>query len=370
MLGRLVTPLLSYDDFRTTNRFPAIDGVRAIAALMVVFFHFAGPDWWFLSGWLGVQLFFVLSGFLITTLLLREADRHGKVSLGDFWIRRIFRILPAYYMALALTVVLALLQDQWLLAGGPSSIWWFVGVTPEFAPTGLNFGQAWTIGFEQKFYLLWPLVGFVLVVKPSRRVLVWLLALATMIAWTGWWTSAVHFAVILLGCGMALAMHYRTTFRLLRPLTTPVGMVAVLGGLVYAQMHVESWTLSMGGQVRPILMYSVMAVLVLPVVCARSRVSRFLSLPPMVWLGERSYSIYLVQVVAGSVVAAMLPKSAEGPPHAVLVMIVCCMLADLMYRWVERPMIRVGRRLTTHGRRSARRHLRPVVGVPEEMSAP
>lgn len=373
MLRRSVTPLLSHHEFMEIRRFPAIDGVRAVAALMVVYFHFAGPDWWYLSGWLGVQLFFVLSGFLITTLLLREMDSRGSVSLRSFWIRRVFRILPAYYVALAVTVVLAILRDQWVNAGGPSSIWWFLSVTPEFAPTELNFGQAWTIGYEQKFYLLWPLVGFVLVTKPLRRTVVWAVALIGLLAWCFWWLSAVHFAVILLGCGMAMVMHHGLTFRVVRWLTAPVGMIATVSALVYVQMHVQEWSLSWGSQGPPILIYGVLASLLLPVVCATSWLSRLLSLRPMVWLGERSYSIYLVQVIAGSVVVAMLPESTEGPPHALIVGIVCCMLADLMYRWVEQPMIAIGRRLTTRGRRVAGRPPESTMtpaGRPEVMAAP
>ena len=72
------------------RRFPALDGLRAIAAVIVVAFHFGGPRWTWLSGWVGVQLFFVLSGFLITTLMLREEESRGRVSLRSFYIRRVF----------------------------------------------------------------------------------------------------------------------------------------------------------------------------------------------------------------------------------------------------------------------------------------
>jgi len=112
MRAHLFSPTLSHDAFVSSTRFPAFDGVRAVAALMVVAYHFAGPNWTFLSGWLGVHLFFVLSGVLITTLLLREESANERVSLARFWIRHVFRILPAYYVALRLIVGTILLHGS------------------------------------------------------------------------------------------------------------------------------------------------------------------------------------------------------------------------------------------------------------------
>src|SRR5689334_3129720 len=81
---------LSHSEYLALKRFPALDGLRAIAALMVVVFHNQGPDW--VQGWIGVQIFFVISGYLITTLMLREEDRSGQISFKRFYARRIFRI--------------------------------------------------------------------------------------------------------------------------------------------------------------------------------------------------------------------------------------------------------------------------------------
>src|SRR6187551_1792962 len=96
-LSGMTTP--THADYLAQRRFPGLDGLRAIAASMVVLFHFGGPD--IVQGWIGVHLFFVLSGFLITTLLLREHDRAGRVALVDFYLRRAFRILPVYFLVLA-----------------------------------------------------------------------------------------------------------------------------------------------------------------------------------------------------------------------------------------------------------------------------
>ena len=101
---------MTHEQFLALKRFPALDGVRAIAALMVVFFHYGGPG--FLQGWLGVQIFFVLSGFLITTLLLREQARDGRIDLREFYRRRAFRILPVYFVVLLVTAAGLLVAGQ------------------------------------------------------------------------------------------------------------------------------------------------------------------------------------------------------------------------------------------------------------------
>ena len=103
---------MSHEDYLGMRRFPGLDGLRALAATMVIFFHFGGPNWTWLSGWVGVYLFFVLSGFLITTLLLREQDRTGRISLSNFYIRRVFRILPPYLVILGGIVAFVILRGE------------------------------------------------------------------------------------------------------------------------------------------------------------------------------------------------------------------------------------------------------------------
>src|SRR5436853_352766 len=97
------TPIRRYEDWRAARYFPGLDGLRAIAALLVVFHHARTHRLWgVLEGWNGVTLFFVLSGFLITTLALREEDERGALRWRAFFVRRGFRILPVYLASLAL----------------------------------------------------------------------------------------------------------------------------------------------------------------------------------------------------------------------------------------------------------------------------
>ena len=154
-----------------STRLPALDGVRALAVLLVMLSHslWRFPEtapWlpWLAQGALGVQLFFVLSGYLITTLLLRERDRTGRISLSSFYMRRARRILPAF---LAYVAVIALLQALGLLniplryyAYVLSQTWNYqVLWNPSVDPTGhWYFGHYWSLALEEQFYLLWPLL--------------------------------------------------------------------------------------------------------------------------------------------------------------------------------------------------------------------
>ena len=156
-----------YDEWRATRYFSGLEGLRAVAALLVVFHHARTHRLWgALEGWNGVTLFFVLSGFLITTLALREEDEHGALRWRAFVIRRGFRILPIYFASLALYAVVMFSVG---LGGSHRSVFthalpWYLSPFPEvpfFTKTHIVFSLAWSLGIEEKFYLLWPLLAFV-----------------------------------------------------------------------------------------------------------------------------------------------------------------------------------------------------------------
>jgi peptidoglycan/LPS O-acetylase OafA/YrhL len=167
-----VSTTLEFEQFQALRRFPVLDGVRAIAILLVFTAHPAYEHFWpALHGPNGVTIFFVLSGFLITTLALREEARDGWLDLKGFYIRRICRIYPLYVVVLALYCVLilglgmesarkTLFLDElpYYALGLPEHGLFVHGV---IAP----FDGAWSLGIEEKFYLLWP----VLLVATARR---------------------------------------------------------------------------------------------------------------------------------------------------------------------------------------------------------
>ena len=332
---------MTHEQFLALKRFPALDGVRAIAALMVVFFHYGGPG--VLQGWLGVQIFFVLSGFLITTLLLREQARTGRISLREFYRRRAFRILPVYFVVLFVTAAGLLVAGQFWQNPLGRDFPLYLTFLNEFGHGGA-YGQSWSLGVEQKFYLVWPLLAFALLPRWRPMVTVGLMALAlAVVPFTvssdpkGW---SVHYFTVLVGCALALLLHNRRGFALIRPFMTPWVILLFLG--VHLSVPLLSGALDgrIPGFVSVVPIYAVATGLALPSLLAPGRVQRLLSARPMVWLGERSYSIYLVQAIAHSVV---LLTGASGLVMAVLTALVAIGIADLTHRFVELPMIRRGR---------------------------
>ena len=147
------------------GRIPSLDGVRAIAILLVLYAHadIPGHSAFMLAaikgrcGFLGVQLFFVLSGFLITALMLRERERTGGVSRAGFYMRRALRILPAYIAYLAVVAIMPPMADHRLTRSDwLSALTYTVNFHP--LPLPMAISHAWSLSVEEHFYLLWPLV--------------------------------------------------------------------------------------------------------------------------------------------------------------------------------------------------------------------
>jgi len=367
--------MMTHEQYLTTKRFPALDGVRAIAAVLVVVFHYGGPTLIRANGWIGVHLFFVMSGFLITTLALREEDRNGRASLANFYIRRAFRILPVYYVILAMIVVFIYLRGALHTSGIIGALPWNLTFMGEFHQMTM-FGQAWTLGVEQKFYVLWPLLafaiaglGFVKRLSLALGLVTMLIVLVTMIPY------ASAFASIVVGCALAIALHYRKGFAALRVFTHPAVGIVIAVLLVAVQMYVFEIGefLNDEGNVYTVLGYVVLAALLVPsLVAGGSPLTWVLSRAPMRWIGERSYALYLVQQLVAAVVAAALPQF--GPHRAltaVAVTIAGLLVADVLYRWVELPMIELGRRIIARrAQRRASRETTPEAAALRPAPAP
>ena len=171
------------------GRIPSVDGWRALSILMVLASHSTrmngfSDTWGVMSvfplafdGNLGVRFFFVISGFLITFLLLREHDQNGKVSLKSFYIRRTLRILPVYVAYLA---VVAVLQFFTRLHQAPITWIGDLTFTVNFLPRGIISGHLWSLSVEEQFYLLWPLTFVWL--KKHKYSAGWILALPIVVA--------------------------------------------------------------------------------------------------------------------------------------------------------------------------------------------
>ena len=201
------------------KKIPRLDALRAISALIVVLFHFGVLA---LPAGLGVMTFFVISGFLITWLLLIETERTGTVALGHFYFRRTFRIFPAFYVFWAVTVVGMLVKHRSILWGQAVATLFYVGNYYQglnhYPETGLS--HAWSLGVEEQYYLLWPAVAMLLARRP--RLLFQITCGAILLVWvyrgvlvfrgmpqeyiyTAFDTRIDH---LLIGCAVAIALRF------------------------------------------------------------------------------------------------------------------------------------------------------------------
>ncbi|MFI5956119.1 acyltransferase family protein [Cryptosporangium sp. NPDC051539] len=340
----------AYETYRTARYFPALDGLRAISVLLVLTFHTQDRLWAPAHGHLGVTVFFVISGYLITTLLLREDERDGRVSLGGFYVRRAFRILPLYYVSLALfsLLVLAGLADYTGDYGHRFLL--FVTYLNEFSGHG-TFGHSWSLGVEEKFYLVWPLLAFVVPVLARRRAVVGVvLAVVTSVAGIVDRDSYLAlYGPILLGCVLAIAMDSRRGFGVVAWLARPACSVLLCAATVAA--------LVLDTDPGPVhVVFALFVALLMPsVLIGRRAAWGWLTTAPMRYVGQRSYGVYLIHPLVMSAIDLVLPS--DGRPAtgvaAVGVAVVrlagmvagALVFAEVLYRTVERPMIGLGHRL-------------------------
>ncbi|WP_380277888.1 acyltransferase family protein [Kitasatospora purpeofusca] len=340
---------MTHADFLALRRFDALDGLRAIAAVIVVFFHYARPWATGLSGWIGVHIFFVVSGFLITTLMLREHDRTGRISLREFYIRRIFRIWPLYYVALAVTAV-----GVYRSGGGWDALMnhlpHYLFFMNEYHLQGYEpFLHTWTIGIEWKFYLVWPLV-LILASRISTRlrIPVAIAAIAAaLVDWSDTWHKmGIHYSVLLIGALLALVLHSPRGYALFRPITHPVAGVAAAVAFVVLHMHIPDLTKHFGAEEPAIFIYSLALALVLPSLLSPGPGRWLLSLRPMVFVGERSYGLYLFQGIAVGMAGTLAPWLPGGTLlRGTVVALVSLFVADALYYRLEQPLINTGRTL-------------------------
>ncbi len=343
---------------------PGIDALRALAVLAVFLYH-AGVDW-MPGGFLGVDLFFVISGYLITSLLLREFRRGGHVRLGRFWLRRARRLLPAVGVMIAVTMVVGAIADpdrvEQMRGDAIASLayvanWHFiyadVSYFDQFQRPSL-FTHLWSLAVEEQFYLFWPLLfaaGMKLFGRTKLLLGVAAGALASVaLAWilfdpTGdasrvYYGTDTHAVGLLAGVALALIwspteLRRRRTGPLVGPLLDVVGVFA-LGFIVLSFVNVHDYDLGLwhGGYLWLAL---VTALLIAVVVHPAARLGGILGQAPVLWLGLRSYSFYLwhwpVLVLTRPGVDVDLPTELLIPLQLALVLL----LSELSYRYVELP---------------------------------
>lgn len=306
-------PAAAFTAFKQTKFFGSLDGLRALCILAVLWQHSPALGLFDDSyqivgrGFVGVDLFFVLSGFLITTLLLREEERDGRFSLRGFYWRRILRIVPVYFLVVtAAAGYFILVKGQWDLVPLVPFYYLFlsnivVGDIPLLAPT-------WSLSVEEQYYMIWPALLLFLPMNMRLRAglalgLAVLCALSAsgQLAFLGirpietahaiWAFSTNSFPAMLLGSFAAILLNTQTGFalfyRLLGHFLSPLVMLVVL--LLYLQFgpsHLVGWA--------NVAMHGVMVLFLVSLVVREEHVLHgVLRLRPVARLGEISYGLYL-----------------------------------------------------------------------------
>lgn len=340
---------------------PELDGLRALAVLAVLASHSSVP--WTGGGWLGVDVFFVLSGYLITTLLLNENDRYERISLRRFYARRALRLYPALLiMIVAGLPFYSLLGDGGTLAGyGVSAL--IAGTYVQDFVNGFTgnphgeFGHTWSLAVEEQFYLIWPIV-LVLMLKFRARVLTLTLiaagvTLATLIVLSlqeaspdgisdgAYYLPWSRFSTLFIGCAVAIALHRGVSLRWLQRPWIGIASLAAIIALVLAASAVGRYPHFVW---QAPLMAFASAALVWNLSAGPSPLTRWLGVKPLEWIGRRSYGIYLYHLPVLVILGAYV--SVRRSILALLMVIVTMVVAGISYRFVEIPFLRMKARFS------------------------
>jgi len=371
---------------------PGLDGIRAVAIVLVMVFHFSWNGHAIVyGGFLGVDAFFVLSGFLITTLLLQEHRRASRVSLRHFYARRALRLLPLAAVLVGAGIVLWHVVPTEV--GSPDRLgivgtaFYFANWVRIWQPGSLGIlGHAWSLSIEEQFYLVWPTVLVVLLARGARARFLTAFTATGVLAAAAWrtlhWMSVYHTTdrsfvdyyltvtgrhpvavnpfghrakvwdrlyfssftradALLLGCLVAVLLFFWGA-QLGAPARRLLGIASLLGAAGFAvvvsqaRVFVSGWLPAWG-----LLAFelSVAAMIGGVMLVPTGPLNRLLSLAPFVWLGRRSYGIYIIHWPV--IVLVENHTHLGNVPRLVLSLGLAIGLAALSFRFFEAPILKL-----------------------------
>jgi peptidoglycan/LPS O-acetylase OafA/YrhL len=351
---------LSYNDYMGLKRFAGLDGLRAIAALVVVEQHIANDFLSFTNGRGGVYIFFVLSGYLITTLLLREEAKYHTISIKAFYIRRTFRIFPIYYLVLGIYCFLIFIvpieefsSKQEEMSAALPLYFFYLG---EFVgDESAGFGHAWSLGIEEKFYLLWPLIGFVGLKYVYRQ---WRIALITALAII---FLSIHIIIdpgneflgyylLSIGCLLAAMLNNEYWYQRLRSLIN-----SYIGPFFIVISFAVIYVLWPDYEILTTIFPLATALIITLAVIGNGRFTAAMDLSPLAFCGRISYGVYLIHILAINAVQFIIKPVDNNFWNNALIftssVLLSVLLAWLMHRWIEQPLIIYGRKLAANVKR-------------------
>lgn len=336
---------------------PALDGIRAIAALAVVGFHLRLPG--FSGGALGVDIFFVLSGFLITSILLSELAQNRTISFRRFYARRALRLLPAYFAVVLFAVILytVLVPVGGTRRGVIASFFYVANWVAAAGAGGLGtLAHTWSLSVEEQFYLVWPLLLLVIFrfARGNRRVI--LAAISGVLALT-WIITLVAVAIgvsfdllnnatnfrateLLAGCVLAVLAKGSLLSRLAKaPKTSSaagaLSLLGLIGFIVFGEAESHTMLLVTWGGIS-LCVVVLIASLQHP---RKSIVARVLSYKPLVAVGIVSYGIYLWHFPVMVSIDALI--GLDSVPAMLLSLVATAVLVVGSYFLIERPFLRL-----------------------------
>jgi len=351
---------------------PAIDGLRAFAVFAVILYHMGMP--FARGGLLGVTVFFVISGYLITGLLTAEWDASGTINLPQFWFRRIRRLFPAIVLVIVVTAAVFSFASPLLLTKMRPDIipglfwfenWWYIFRDLSYfeaagAPSPLT--HFWSLAIEEQFYLVWPVLLLGAYKAGAKKKLVRRACLVLAVI------SAIAMAVLFDPAGDPSRVYYGTDTRAFSLLIgawlsfawpgaqlteegtrhVPRKSVAILDGVGIAAflaiiamcVFISGYSMFMyyGG----LLICSILSAVVITVLAhPRSMLARFAALKPFVWIGQRSYGMYLWHF---PIIVLLQPRNATALPWWIYLVEIALTIgiAHLSYQYVETPIRRDG----------------------------
>ncbi|WP_162803017.1 acyltransferase family protein [Ornithinimicrobium avium] len=326
----------------------ALDGLRGVAVVAVLLYH-AFPQL-APNGFAGVDVFFVLSGFLITSLLVRERERYGRVSLPNFYMRRILRLYPALLLTVGLVLGLQAGRGE-LREAVPGAVAAVLYVSHVTIGLGIDSGflsHTWTLSLEEHFYLFWPVVLLGLLAGRLRRSLAVIALLMLGLAILPGVLPGTVGAMYWRGLPMLVGSCIALVLPRLPPSTVwwgRSGLVSLAVLTVILMTPVAVPAVLMRG---PFGIPTILSVVVIVgfVVARRSLGARFLSVVPLTWLGVRAYGLYLYHfpIVLSPVVSKLM--SVLGVEmlwlgNMLLALGITVVCAGASYRWVEAPFLRL-----------------------------
>jgi peptidoglycan/LPS O-acetylase OafA/YrhL len=357
---------VSHERFRSLRTFGSLDGLRCLSIVAVVWQHSVTlPAWMedvtlFHRGFLGVDLFFVISGFLIVTLLLRERERHGRIALPNFYARRFLRIFPLYYGVLAAFAVFF-----WLRPEGAGTAPFFRDLPflllylTNWVPASGMLAITWSLAAEEQFYLLWPpierflprfaLAALVLLLIGSQLIqLGWIDGfLARAFGWAPDEPAMLRestFTPICLGVALAHALHQRPSFErvaaLLGRRLAPLALLAaIVLGCALTPADLRGWP-------RPFLQLLMMLLIASCVVREDHVLARLLAWRPVVRIGALSYGIYLLHHIGLGIATEGLERTGVSVPFGDLLLgfPLTWALCEVSYRFYETPFLELKKR--------------------------